>query len=126
MKKNLTSVFVESARVPKGHKFPQIDYWDTWQKGFGLRVATDRKSWIVMYRYNGRKVRHTFDTYPHLGVADARTKAKELIGQVAGGRDPAAEKIEHKMERRDAESFGALAEDFLAEFVSKKRSSTQL
>ncbi|MGA6974647.1 MAG: Arm DNA-binding domain-containing protein, partial [Candidatus Binatus sp.] len=67
MKKNLTSVFVASARVPKNHPHPQVDYWDAKLKGFGLRVTlAGGKSWMVMYRRHddGKKIRHTFGSYP--------------------------------------------------------------
>jgi integrase len=128
VKHHLTSVFVASAKVPKSQSQPQADYWDTKQKGFGLRVTlAGRKSWMIMYRRaDGRKIRHTFGTFPLMSLADARDQAKVLFGQVADGKDPAIEKAEEKAAVRDAESFEAIADEFKTKYIAQKRPSTQL
>lgn len=88
--KKLTAQAVENAEIPaKGRS----ETWDTLVRGLGLRV-TDRgsKSWVVMYRVNGRQRRLTLGSYPALKLADARGLAREALSNVAKGFDPAAEK----------------------------------
>lgn len=89
---------------------PQEDFWDDALPGFGVRITqSGRKSFVLMYRLHGLKRRITLGTYPALSLADARQRAKTLLGEVACGRDPAAEKQGH----REALSVGELVELFL-------------
>jgi hypothetical protein len=68
----------------------RLQYWDDSLPGFGLRVSppnrkspTGRKTWIVMYRRpTGSAVRLKLGTYPAVGLADARVKAKGYLGQI--------------------------------------------
>ena len=75
----------------------RVQYWDESLPGFGLRVSPPnrkspkgRKTWIVMYRRpSGSAVRLKLGTYPAVGLAEARVKAKEYLGQIEiEGRDP--------------------------------------
>ena len=107
MRLSLTKLFVDSVKPP--HQ-GQIDYWDTHVSGFGLRVsAGGQKSWVTIYRHNGRLRRMTLGAYPTLSLADARQLARAALRDAAHGADPAGEK---QAERR-AESFGELAELYL-------------
>ena len=46
----------------------QVNYWDSDNPGFGLRVsAGGRKTWIAMYRHGNMKRRLTIGTYPPQG-----------------------------------------------------------
>ena len=68
--------------------------WDQELKGFGLKVTpAGRKVYLVQYRLGGRKGRTrrvTIGLHGVLTADDARTRAKQLLGEVAAGRDPAA------------------------------------
>jgi len=69
---------------------------------------------------SGRKGRQRYVTIGRYGVltpAQARDKARQLLGAVAGGDDPAAEAAE----ARGAISVAELAERFLADEVTPKR-----
>ena len=45
-----------------------MDVWDIVLQGFGVRVSpTQRKSWFVIVRVNGRQKRITIGTYPERG-----------------------------------------------------------
>ncbi len=98
----------------------RAEYWDAHTKGFGLRVsAQGRKTWVVMYRHQGRLRRLTLGTYPALPLARARKKASERLSEVAEGRDPAGEKLA----ARKADTFGDLAEDYMRLYaIPQKRS----
>jgi Arm DNA-binding domain len=71
MRVPLTKLFVASVKPPSEG---QIDYWDTHVSGFGVRVsAGGQKSWVAIYRHNGRLRRMTLGRYPTLSFADARS-----------------------------------------------------
>ncbi|MCZ6873821.1 MAG: Arm DNA-binding domain-containing protein [bacterium] len=71
----------------------QLDYFDNKSPNLGLRVSYGgKKSWFVMYRYQGRLRRLTLGIYPHLRLADARSKGTTIRHAVAQGEDPATEK----------------------------------
>lgn len=72
-----------------------------------------------MYRHHGRLRRLTIGTYPGLGLADARDKAKELLHQTALGKDPATE----KQVNRGAPTFGELARDYIEMYAKPHKRS---
>ena len=83
--------------------------WDDKLVGFGCRVQpSGTKSFIVNYRAGdgGRKApnkRVVVGRYGRVTADQARKKAQELLGRVAGGDDPASE-------RADARSLPTLGE----------------
>jgi hypothetical protein len=90
----------------------QIEYFDTDRKlpGFGLRVsAGGARSWILLYRFGGRPRRLTLGSYGLLGLADARARAREALGAVLSGRDPAGT----KRAARRAPTFADLADEYI-------------
>jgi integrase len=93
-----------SLRTLAAPKAGRSTYLDKTLPGFGLRVtANGARSWVVVYRHQGRKRRVTLGAHPTLGLADAREKAKRLLARVVQGEDPAAE-------RRAAHEAATLAE----------------
>ena len=102
----------------------RVEYWDESLPGFGMRISpagrkspSGRKAWIVMYRRpNGSAVRLKLGSYPAVGLADARLKAKTYLGQIEiEGRDPVAE----RHAERDAETFGQLAEIYMRKWAKQ-------
>jgi len=69
--------------------------WDTSLKGFGLKVTpSGRKVYLVQYRLGGRKGRTrriTIGAHGTLTTEEARAAAKQSLGKVSIGSDPAAE-----------------------------------
>src|SRR5260370_947431 len=100
MRQKLTPAFVLSPPMPsKG----RIVYWDTTQRGFGLRVtSTGHKSYVVQYRAGGgRSGTDRLATIPAtLKLDDARKEAKKIAGDVAKGGDPVAGKREEQEARK--------------------------
>jgi integrase len=94
--------------------------WDQELKGFGLKVTpAGRKVYLVQYRLGGRKGRTRRVTIGAHGVltADvARTRAKQLLGEVAAGRDPAATLDEVRGSKR----AGELLTKFLLDHAKAK------
>lgn len=85
-------------------------------RGFGVRVSYGgKKAFVVRYRVNGRLRRLTLGPYPDLSLAEARRKARMVMGDVAHGDDPAQD----KQARREAETFKGLVKAYLE--VAEKR-----
>jgi len=98
----------------------QVNYIDVTLPGFSLRVAAGgAKRWIVTYHRGGRVRRVTFGRYPLMSLADARAKAKQLLGAVMQGHDPAAE----KQAARNAPSFSHLVHEYLERHAKPKKRS---
>src|SRR5512139_743350 len=66
--------------------------------GFGLRITKGAKTFILEKRINGRPRRISIGPYGPLTLEEARTKAKELVGQIAAVQDPAQERLDRKRE----------------------------
>ena len=99
-----------------------IEY-DASLKGFGVRInPTGRRVWLIEYRPNGggrsvRKRQFTFGTTETLSLAEARAKAKRLLGGVHNDQDPQGARAEHRASLTIAE----LGERFLTEEIAPKR-----
>ena len=95
-----------------------------WDKSFtggsvGVRMSkTGRKSFVLLFRTNGRLRRMTLGIYPHLSLADARKKAHQILGRVAQGEDPAQEKARI----RKSETFQELGSSYLERHAKVNKS----
>lgn len=109
MSTRLTAVFVESVKPPARG---QRAYFDPKLPGFGLRVSQGgTKTWVILYRINGKQKWHKVGTHPPLSLVDARAIAKGKLADVQRGEDPERD----KQEARQADSFADLAERYLVE-----------
>ena len=99
----------------------RIEYWDESTNGsFGIRVSTTgKRSWVVIYRHNGRPRRFTIGSYDRLSLAEAREKAKEVLKEAADGKDPAANK---KISRK-AETFGEISDEYIQNWAKPNKRS---
>ena len=115
--KKLTTRLVMSLEVPSTG---QIDYWDQSKTSFGIRVSKGgQKTWTLLYRINRRQRRLKLGTFPTMGLADARERARKALLDVADGRDPAAEKIA----ARHAKTFAQLADEYMEHHAIPKKKS---
>jgi integrase len=81
--------------------------WDTSVVGFGARRQTKGVFYYLRYRHNGAQIMKSIGRHGSPWTPDtARTKAKELLGALAGGDDPFAQPLA-------AEAFGAEVERYL-------------
>ncbi len=87
----------------------RYELWDADLSGFGLRVETSgRKTFIVRYRADGggrKAVRRNMviGQYGKLTPEEARKKARQVLGSVAHGDDPAAGRTAKRREMTMAE-----------------------
>jgi hypothetical protein len=99
--------------------------WDGQLKGLGARIdPSGAKTFVVRYRPkafgpNGPKRFITIGRYGVLTAEQARDRAREILGAVAAGEDPAAD-LAYK---RSAPTFAEIADAFLREHVQAKRKS---
>jgi integrase len=76
----------------------QERYYDDYFKGFGVRVTSGgTKAFFVEKLIKGKLRRITIGHYPDLTVEAARKEAQKLLGKIATGIDPIAEKQEEKI-----------------------------
>lgn len=90
-----------------------------------IQPTTGAKSWALRYRANGQPKKLTLGAYPGLGIASARNRAQEALGNIAGGNDPAAAKKAAreavKVAREARDTVAILAEEFVRRAQTKKR-----
>jgi integrase len=107
----LTKKVVDTLPLPLDVRKPEF-YRDQSLKGFGVKVTSvGRKTFIVEKRINRKVRRITLGTYGELTVEQARKEAQKILGDIAQGHDPIAEKR--------AKTLGALTvaeafEDYLS------------
>jgi integrase len=106
---------LEAKRRPDGS---QVDgyLWDAELKGFGCKATpAGRKVFIVQYRIGGRSgkaQRVTLGRFGEVTPAEARVRAKAVLGRIAEKQDPAAEERDRKR-KLTAGTFREVAERFL-------------
>lgn len=88
----------------------QVFIRDSELQGFALRVTPGAKSFIVEKRVDGKVKRMTLGRYPELTVEQARKEAHKLLGKIATGINPIAEKAQAKLE---GTTLGEAFQDFL-------------
>ena len=86
-------------------------------KGFGVRILpTGKRTYLVQYRSGGRTRRVKIGRHGVLTAEEARTKAKELLGAVAKGDNPAHEISTH----RGAPTVATVCERFYHDHVLQR------
>ncbi len=92
----LTKSFID--KITPIERKDQVFYRDDQLKGFALRVTMNGvKSFIVETRIANKVKRITLGKYGQLTAEEARKQAKHLLGQIAMGDDPIAEKKANKV-----------------------------
>ena len=113
---NITKRAVDAAKARRTDSY----LWDRGLHGFGLKVTpAGSKVYLVQYQLGGRKGRTrrvTIGRHGEITPTFARAEAKRLLGEIAAGHDPAAERDKAKADK----SLGAVLEQFMAEHVTSK------
>ena len=91
------------SRLELDDKQADLTVWDTEIPGFGLRIRPSGKTWIVGYRpagsgRSGQFKRQKLGLVDSMKTAEARVQARVVLGRIAGGADPLAER---RLARKD-------------------------
>jgi len=116
--KNLTDLFCERVKPPASGR---AEYFDANFGGLALRVTdSGHKSFSVHYRMNGKLRRYTLGQFPAMKPAQARREASAVLELARAGADPTAAKKALRYTRPpEADTFKAIAEDYLARHMAK-------
>lgn len=127
-KRAITQLFLERITPPRADAQGaprRVEYFDTHQPGLALRLSsTGARSWVVMYRVNGKLVRETLGTLaaiPH--VAEARRRALASQEAARGGVNPVAARQAAQV-RAAANTVAAAVERWLDHCARNLRPST--
>jgi integrase len=78
------------------------------------------RSWALRYRIDGEPRKFTIGPYPTIGLAAARRRAQEALGEIAKGSDPAAVKRASKAAAKAAQAAeGHTVENVAASFLDR-------
>ena len=98
----LTSKFVQNASCPS--ELNRKTYYDEF--GLMLRVmgATQTKSWLLKYRWEGKLTQISLGSYPQLSLAQAREERDRLRSILKKGLNPKVTKEIEKSKAIDSQS----------------------
>lgn len=124
-KAKVTKRLVEALPVEKGRR---SIVWDENVNGFGVRATGAGRTYFVRYRAGtGRTaLRRDYTIGKHGApwtVEKAREEAKRILGRVAAGEDPQAEKVANRKPDEER-TFEAVARKFIQRHVEKNLKSS--
>src|SRR5580692_7306654 len=115
----LTQAAVDNLKPPATGR---VEWWDNQLPGFGLRVSqTGRKTWMAMYRVNGKLVRETIGTIARFPKVDkARDLARASMQSAQAGRHPVqARRQQREAETKQVEAEAARERDTVAAVIDR-------
>jgi integrase len=91
-------------------------------KGFGIRLnASGARVFVLAYRRDGQQRRYNIGHFGSWNTTQAREEAKRLKRDVDGGGDPSGERTD----QRAAPTMADLCQRFEADYLPRKRATTQ-
>ncbi len=104
---------------------PKPERYEVWEgRGFGIRVSTSGiKSWVCMYRIDGKAKRITFGNYPKMSVAEAHAAFGKALADLDKGIDPGATMVNSNKENRLASTVEELAKEYLEKWAKPRKRS---
>lgn len=104
---------------------PQAQRYLVWgDHGLGVRVSPKgKKSFVYMYRHEGKARFLTLGDYPRMTLADAHKAHAEARKKVEQGLDPGAEAVTERAEDRQAPSVALLADEYLEKWAKPRKRS---
>lgn len=111
----LTKGFIDKKAIPPVDK-DQVFYRDSELKGFALRVTSaGAKSFVVETLISNKVRRMTLGRYGKLTAEQARIEAKKILGKIASGIDPIAE-------RKKAKAKSVTLKEVFEEYLKTRKS----
>ena len=97
--------------------------WDTEVPGLGVRVyPSGKKSFVLSYRVRGRKRLLVLAAYGKMTLAEARTRARKRLVDVADGVDP----LEEKRKAAQGRTVRHLVTKYIEDHAKKRKKSWRL
>jgi len=119
MAKRLTDRQVQNLKS----KTQRYEIWEE-GSGFGVRVSPNcTKSWVLMYRYEGRQRRMTLGRYPKMTVAAAHKAQADARFTLELGEDPGDAIIEARKLDRASPTVGDLTILYLEGWAKRRKRS---
>lgn len=114
------------ANLPLAQPGQRYSRQDTECRGLEIRITHRTRTYAVQTRVPGssQPVRRTIGRADEVSIADARRKAASWRAEIKRGGDPKIEEERQRLaaQRRRANTFAAVAEDFITEKLPKERS----
>ncbi len=106
---------------------PKAERYEVWEgNGFGVRVTPRGvKSFVYLYRFEGKPRRLTLGTYTAMTLADAHKAHAEAMKKLEQGIDPGAVTVAERRENREAPTMAALAEEYMEKWAKPRKRSWQ-
>lgn len=104
---------------------PKAQRYEEWEgNGFGVRVTPRGvKSFVYLYRFEGKPRRLTLGTYPKMTLAEAHTAHGEAMKKLEKGIDPGAEAVTEREEERKAPTVAALIDEYMQKWAKPRKRS---
>lgn len=86
------------------------------------------KLWRLAYRFNGKQKSLALGSYPHVSLADARSRRETVKRLLASGVDPSEQAKREKQEAKAAtdNTFAMIADEFLAKTEKEGKAQSTL
>lgn len=95
-------------------KSTRYEVWDEGKRGFGIRVTPRGvKSFIWMYRFEGKSKRLTLGCYPKTKLSDANIAFAAARDKLLNGSDPGTETVQQHKADRHAITVSSLVNEYL-------------
>src|SRR5574337_1823872 len=114
----MTNTRIFSTRMLEGLKPQAVRYsvWETGRHGFGIRITDKHKTFVYVYRINGKQRWLTIGRFPAVSLARAHEIHAQAVVAVEASRDPAAEAQGAKLAERGAPTVSDLVDRYLEEY----------
>jgi len=121
MKSNKVPLTDAKIKNLKPRQDKQYEIWDEKISGFGCRVSPKgSRSFVLVYRLNGRSRRFTLGPYSSLSLSEARKLAQKAKSDIIQGIDPAEKK---KTKKAKTYNFETVVNNFI-ELYAKPRNKS--
>ncbi|MFZ5447055.1 MAG: tyrosine-type recombinase/integrase [Thermodesulfobacteriota bacterium] len=104
---------------------PKAQRYEEWEgNGFGVRVSPKGiKSFVFIYRFEGKPRRLTLGNYPTMTLADAHEAHAKAVKKLEKGIDPGAETVSERQEERKAPTVAHLVEEYMEKWAKTRKRS---
>lgn len=98
------------------------DIRESGRPGFAIRVfPSGTKSWIYIYKRDGRTRRLTLGQYPAMTLTKAHEEYAKARSIVKDGGDPAADAVASKLEEKRAATVAAFAVEYMERWAKPRK-----